>query len=149
MSFSLEKIIRAALTEISKLFSPDITVLFLVHKEKLILKDAIYNEQTIPEHFETPLHKIGECLCGIAAKNNKAIFCENIREDPRYTWIECKKAGIFSMAALPLRARGQVLGILGIGTVQPRAFHSQKEFLETIASEIGNGLNNVLIYEET
>ncbi|MCX7670534.1 MAG: ATP-binding protein, partial [Anaerolineae bacterium] len=61
---------------------------------------------------------------------------------------ECKRAGLRSLAALPLRSGADIIGVLGMATRRERDFAAQATFLETIASQVAFGLRNALLYDQ-
>ena len=53
-----------------------------------------------------------------------------------------------SFAALPLKSRDRVLGVLGLASGNPRDFAQEARLLETLAAEISLGLGNFLLLED-
>ncbi|MCH8055124.1 MAG: GAF domain-containing protein [Deltaproteobacteria bacterium] len=63
---------------------------------------------------------------------------------------ETRREGNRSMAWLPLKARGKVVGILSVSTSQPRSFEPREvELLVAIGNVIGAALENARLFEET
>jgi len=100
----------------------------------------------IAGHRDTPVHRLGECLCGRTAASGLPAFSRNIHLDPRCTWHECKDAGFESFAGLPLLNDEHVIGILGLASASERDFEVQKQFLETLAEQASTGLQNALLH---
>ena len=65
-------------------------------------------------------HRVGDCLCGLAVSSGEAVYSENIHDDARCTWQDCKQVGITSFAAIPLVNRDEVIGTLGIASARRR-----------------------------
>jgi putative methionine-R-sulfoxide reductase with GAF domain len=126
---------------------PDLAFFFLRDGEKLILKGV---ESTKHGKWleETPEHRVGECLCGLAARERKPIYSRDISTDDRCTWEECRKAGFRSFAALPLLSGAEVIGVVGIASYGERDFQTQAEFLETLASQAAIALENARLFEQ-
>lgn len=146
-SLSLNQVVRVALDGVVAAAHPDLALLFLREGDRLFLKLAA-PENSKFTHEETPVHRVGECLCGQVANHKKPIFSLNIHNDPRCTWDECKKAGLHSFAALPLRSGDEIIGVLGLGSGTERDFEEETSFLETLSSQISIGLQNALLHEE-
>jgi signal transduction histidine kinase/DNA-binding response OmpR family regulator len=123
---------------------------FLLRKEggELIPIGAEYADINRPFE-EFPVHKLGECLCGMAVTERKGIYSTDIQNDPRCTWEECKKAGMRSAAALPLFSGEKVIAVLGLGTDEPHDFEAHTEYLETLAAAVALGLQNAWLFEQT
>lgn len=139
---SLDELIEAAIESIMEIVKPDSVMIFVRDGEDLILKGLM------PENaIEINQHKIGECLCGIAAKEMRPVYSKNIHEDSRCTMDECKDAGFVSFAAIPLIAGNELMGVLGIASKQERDFERESWFIEVIASELAVAMQNVEFLE--
>ncbi len=145
-SLSSEMTVAAALNGLVRAIRPDQAYLFLREDQALVLKEA---RVRTPENEFIPLetHRVGECLCGRAASENRSFYSRDIYVDWRCTWQECKKAGLKSFAALPLRSGNQVFGVIGLAALTERDFEQQSEFLETLVSQISAALENARLYE--
>ena len=143
---TMDQTAAAGLDGVFAAVNPDLSLLFLRNGSDLILRKA-RGRTPRHKHEETPIHVVGECLCGLAASENKPMYALNIYEDPRCIWNECKKSGMRSFAALPLRVGEEVIGVLGLASEAERDFERQAAFLETIANEIALGTHNALLFE--
>ncbi len=144
---TLDKIVDASLAGISRLIHPDLVLIFKRNGEFLeLLRSDPANSPF--RHHDTPVHHVGECLCGLAARSAKPVYSININTDSRCAWDECKKAGIRSFAALPLLVENQVLGIIGLASGTEVDFEKQGSFLEVLSAEIALGMKNAFLIEE-
>ncbi len=144
---SLGDRIQIIIEQISNPLSSDVTLLFL--KEGPILKLAGKGPKNSKyPHEVANLHKVGECLCGIAAHTKKPVYSMDILSDFRCTYEECKKAGLVSFASIPLLEGDEVIGVIGVGTGAPKDFQKSSSFLETAAKEIVLSLKNARLFEE-
>lgn len=126
---------------------PDLVLLFVRDNENLNLVASISsNSQLNLENV--PQHRIDECLCGIASGSSKPVYSQDIMTDPSCTWHECKKAGMSSFAALPLLHNNEVIGVLGLGSLQRRDFSKHNNILEPLAAAISISLHNNLLLEQ-
>lgn len=144
---TVDATIQAGLQEVVHATDPDLAVIFLRDEDRLVQKGLL------PEKIDrkwTPgqTHLIGECLCGLAVGEDRPMYSIDIHSDERCTRDECKSAGFSSFAALPLKSGAEVLGILGLGSVEPRDFGAKGSFLEALANEISIGLKKSLLYEQ-
>jgi PAS domain S-box-containing protein len=145
-SLSLAQTATAGLDGLFAAANPDLGLLFLRRGSELILQStrAHRAEHTV---VNAPIHAVGECLCGLAARDAQPQYSLNIFDDPRCTWEECKKSGLRSFAALPLRVGDETMGVLGLASLQQRDFRSQATFLETLAGEIALGMHNAILFD--
>ena len=144
---SLEQVVQAALGEVSDRVVPDLALFFLRDGDRLVLRGCGPNDSPFL-HDQTPVHRVGQCLCGLAVSGDGPVYSSDIRSDSRCTWDECKKAGLRSFAALPLRGGGEIIGVLGLGSGKTRGFASRSVFLEALANWISIGLHNALLHDQ-
>jgi len=145
-SLSLAHISAAALQGVLEATQADLVFLFQREGERLVLQGILPPEEgrrlgTVPEH------RVGECVCGLAVKASKPLYSQDIHVDARCTWEECKRAGIRSFAALPLKSGEEVIGIIGLASLQQRDFSTQADFLETLARQVALAMANARLYE--
>jgi PAS domain S-box-containing protein len=146
-TLSRETVVRVALEEVTVSVDPDFIVLYLKQGDDLVQLDMIAKDpRFMPE--VPKVKKVGYCLCGLAATGEPA-YSINIHHDSRCVLKECKEVGIMSFAALPLKSRDSVIGVLGLASTKERDFSKKTFFLETISNEIAIGLQNALLHEET
>ncbi len=126
-SISLEHMVHATVNGIVEYLDTDLAIFFL--KEDASLPLLIVGPQDSRYKFgSVPAHCVGECLCGLAARDGQPIYVQDIRTDPRCTMVECKEAGLQSFAALPLKSGNRVIGILGLASGTPRDFKKLASF---------------------
>ncbi len=142
-----EQVSDAALKGMMNAMHPDLAFFFLSDGEKLILKGV---ESSKPGKWleDAPEHRVGECLCGLAARERKPIYSRNMFTDDRCTWEECKKAGFRSFAAIPLLSDTEVIGIVGLASYEERDFQTQAKFLETLVSQAAAALEKSRLFEQ-
>jgi PAS domain S-box-containing protein len=145
-SLSLEQTCTVGLRGMVSAVHPDMAFLFLRKGERLILQNVL-PPPALQKLGQVPEHRVGECLCGLVAKEKKPIFSLNIFDDSRCTWEECKKAGIKSFAALPLKCGEESIGVIGLASEAVRDFEQQAGFLETLASQVAVSLVNAGLFD--
>lgn len=85
-----------------------------------------------------------ESLTSTIVQTGKAIFIEDITKDSRVHHCETAvRQGLKSFAGVPLKARGQLLGLCCLIGNTPRRFSaSDRQLLETIGHQIGVAIEN-------
>ena len=148
-SLSLDQVIEASMQEIAAHVRPDLAMLYLAGDSgDEIRLQAIHPR--VPE-FVSPdvkIRRVGQCLCGLAARERQPVYSRDIQTDPRCTRDECKQTGMASFGALPLLKGDHILGVLGIGSATGRDFGERAAFLEALTGEIAIGLQNALLYQQ-
>ncbi len=143
---TLEQTAKSALREMMKIVKPDIAFFFIRNEEALHLIETYPNESE--KYFgEVPVHKVGECICGLAVLEKTPLFSQNINNDHRCTWDECKKAGVTSFAALPLMKHDEAIGVIGLASNEERNFEAESSFLMVLANHVAAALVNSQLYE--
>jgi PAS domain S-box-containing protein len=145
-TLSLEQTCTAGLESIFCIIKPSMAFLFLRDGDRLILKEILPTSER-RRMDKIPEHRVGECMCGLAVKEGSPFFSQDILDDPRCTWQDCKQIGIRSFAALPLRTSGEIIGVLGLASNIPRDFEQEADFLETVAAQIAIVIVNARLFE--
>ncbi len=145
-SLSLDQVVTSAIDGVVETTHPDLALLYLREGDRLLLR-GVGPEDPEFYHEETPVHLVGECLCGSSVSEGTSLYSSDIHSDPRCTWDECKMAGLRSFAALPLRGGDEIIGVLGLGSGTERDFQERASFLETLANNVAVGMQNALLYE--
>jgi len=131
---------------VTTVLEADFTILYIRYNEELIPIKS-YNRPPFSRQSDTEPHRVGKCLCGLAA-GGKPVYSDNIHTDQRCTLRECKDAGIRSFTALPLLKGTTNIGVLGIGALAERRFSEEADFLEALAGQISLGVQNARLYDE-
>ena len=145
-SLDFAKVALVLLDESLRGVNPSMAILFMREGNALEMVASVAHDSATG-HEDTPVHCVGECLCGLAAASGSPVYCADILTDPRCTWAECKKAGVRSFAALPLRSGQTVIGVLGLASAVERDFETQSAFLETLAEHAAVGLQNARMHD--
>lgn len=146
-SLTVADAVQFGLGEIVHAVGSDFAAIFLLDGERLQLKGSVSGQSDILWQ-PREAHMVGTCICGQAVRENRAVYSINIGTDPRRSMTECVNAGFCSFAALPLRNGSEILGVLGIASLQQRDFNARAAFLEALANEMAIGLNKSLLYEQ-
>jgi PAS domain S-box-containing protein len=146
-SLSPEQVTTAALQGVMDCLAPDLVMLFLLQEDGLHLQDLQPESSAWKDNIQG-VHRIGECLCGLAIEGGEAVYSKDILGDPRCTLEECKAAGMQSFAALPMRRGADILGVLGIASMSERDFAEQAALLDALASTASIGLENALLHQK-
>lgn len=123
------------------LVGPDETLHFTVQRGT--------SEATIQD-LTTHTIKVGDCLCGMCARNLEPLILPNRESVLQFTTRESTRGEGFRFhAAFPLMAAGKCTGVLCIFT---RTDHKPSErslkLLETITASVALAIDNARLYEE-
>jgi PAS domain S-box-containing protein len=143
MPLSMEQTTAEILHGIIEATSPDVAFFSFCDGQRLILKD-VAPPLARPRILKDPEHFLGQCLCDLAVKRSRPLYFMDVRTDERFACNECKEAGFTSFAALPLKSRDTIIGVIGLAANAPRDFAVQAGFLETLAHFAALAMANAL-----
>ena len=63
-------------------------------------------------------------LSGICFRTGEAVYCEDSETDPRVDRVACRAQELRSMIIVPLRHRGEIVGVLNVNSPEARTFDS-------------------------
>lgn len=95
--------------------------------------------------------KLGAELPSRVFEHKAVVAIANVQSDPRTKTPEFfKRHGLFSYLGVPLIAKGEPLGVLGLFTRQEHRFSDQEvDFLTTLAGQAAVAIHNSQLHEET
>lgn len=89
-------------------------------------------------------------LAGLAVTTGQTVVTGDVSRDPRVAVPQFIDERVQAMALAPMRARGRVLGVLGVMSYEPRDFSPDDlTFVSAIADQIGVALENARLFEDT
>ncbi|MGC9195493.1 MAG: PAS domain S-box protein [Syntrophobacteraceae bacterium] len=144
-SLSLEQTANAALKGMLEAVKADLAFIFRLDGEDLTVLDI--EPSSARQELRMVPHRLGECICGLAAQQGKALYACEIHSDERCTWDECKLAGIHSLCALPLIGNDGVIGVIGLASKTERDFKAQADLLATLTHQVAVAFANARLYE--
>ncbi len=144
---SVESALKTIFDHVERAIDTDFSILFLKEGDTLLPRLSMPRKDAFSEN-DFPIHRVGECLCGIAVQKRQAVYSVDIHTDPLCTLEECRRAGFRSFAALPLMSGSDMVGVLGLASRGKKEFKRISNFLEALSNEIAIGLRNAVLYEK-
>jgi signal transduction histidine kinase/putative methionine-R-sulfoxide reductase with GAF domain len=146
---NLDEILKGALQTTVEVTGVDAAEIFITDQEsgELILSvgHGLSDEFVSDEAILGP----DECLCGLAARSRQAVIAVNVIDHPARTRPTCLRDGFQSLVCLPLRARGQDLGLLNVQSRAHRDFGPEDlELLTAIGNQIGIAIENARLIDD-
>lgn len=121
--------------------------IFILEGERLRLVHQLRcSEEFFMAHEDL---KLGQCLCGTAAKTGEVIVSKHSDEDPRHT-VRYPGMVAHGHIIIPLKAKDRVTGVLYLD--MPADFYIDEGILNTlkaIGNQVGLAIENAMLYEET
>jgi uroporphyrinogen-III synthase len=148
-AYSLEQILALITRKTAHVMHADSCSIYLLDDgEKFLVLKATTGLAT--EAVGHARLKIGEGLTGHAAKTGKPVAASQASRDPHFKYLPETKERMFqSLLAVPLIARGKIIGALNIQTREGRAYPPDEiELLSIIADVAAGELEKAMLYEE-
>jgi len=143
----LDDLLRALLDRISAALEAD-TCAFLLLDEatnELVARAAKGVEEEVEQGIRIP---VGRGFAGRIAAEKRTVIIDDVdHSDVRNPILRQK--GIKSLLGVPLLVQGDVLGVLHVGTLSPRAFTTDdRELLQLAADRAAPAIEHSRLYEE-
>ena len=97
-----------------------------------------------PEVVRNLVIPLGQGVVGAAAESREPIMVEDVRSDPRYL---SALDAVRSELAVPMIARGKLVGILDVQSTRVRAYSDEdRSLLRLIAARVASSIDNASLY---
>ncbi|MHB9053296.1 MAG: GAF domain-containing sensor histidine kinase [Thermoleophilia bacterium] len=147
-SLDPDQILSAALEQVADLFTSHRACVHLYDADTGQLDLRVWKGGS--EKFLSRIAhlKPGEGLIGIVAGNGKAMAL-NVEEFPGDTAEAVAGDGVACVAAVPMKFRGRLIGVLGVGSERSDRFSpADLSLLGAIGSQVAMALENALLFED-
>ena len=146
-SLDLEATLQAALDKALEVVGVEAGAISLVDEEahELVIRvHRGWRQQDLADNLRV---KLGAGLSGEAVLSGEVIVTGSLDDEPRLAVPRVREEGILSQALAPMRARGRVVGVLGVMSYQPHVFAPQSiEVVKSIADQIGLAIDNAQLF---
>ena len=144
-SLKLEAVL-AAVDMARQLMRTETSWLYLWDEERKWLKLAV--SKGLPEPTLPKILTLDEGPDGEAAKSRQPAIIENVSADSRATFTPWKQRDLQSALIVPLIAKGELVGTLGVGSRVAHHFSPDEvDLLRATADQLGMAVENARLYE--
>ena len=143
-TLNLDEVLANAAKQVKRLVDFEIFAVLLIDDSanNLYFRFAIGHRPEVVEHWRIPL---GDGIIGSAASTGQAVRVGDVLRDPKYL---SAVDAVRSELAVPVIARGRVIGVMDIESRQPDYFTpAQQNILTLVASRISTAIVNAQLYE--
>ncbi len=148
-AWSLDQVLALITRKTARVMDVDSCSIYLLDDggEQLVLKATTGLASQSVGHAHL---RLGEGLTGHAAKTGKPVSASHASRDPHFKYLPETKEKMFqSLLAVPLVARGKVIGAVNVQTREGREYEPDEiELLSIIADVAAGELEKALLYEE-
>jgi sigma-B regulation protein RsbU (phosphoserine phosphatase) len=142
---SLDDLLRALANLVRKVIDYQLFAVLLAEPDETL--SIRYSIGYRPELVRNLRVRLGQGITGDAAERRSTVVVADVRRDPRYLMaVEAVRSEI----AVPLVARGKLVGVIDLQSTSARAFgERQRNVLELIASRFSLAIDAAQLYEQT
>ena len=147
-SLDLQQILDQTLDKVLEITKMEIGSLYLTdpQTEELVLSTYKGVSKEFADQVRT--FKFGESIVGLAAQSGKPIVADDLTGDPRVTTTLVSGEGIRSLAAIPMKSKNKVQGMINMASYTCHSFTNEEiDFYTAIANQIGVAIENARLYE--
>jgi signal transduction histidine kinase/CheY-like chemotaxis protein len=142
----LQKILDRIATEAAAIAGTPSVKVLLVDKQTGQIRLGALTGATACE-FPIP---VGTGLSGLVASSGEPLFCADCQNDPRNVSAAADRvSGVVTYLGLPIRSRGEVVGILTFSTTAPREYPPEElAYLISFADQAAIAIENARLFED-
>ena len=141
----LDELLNELLVRVRSILRADTAAILLLNGGDLVARVAKGLEEEVAAGVRIPL---GSGFAGRVAVEKRPIFIADIDHAQMLNPI-LRQKGVRSLLGVPILFEGSVIGVLHVGTLQPRQFDRQDaQLLQIVADRIGLGIEYARLYRE-
>jgi GAF domain-containing protein len=142
----VDELLSVLLPRIREILSVDTCAVLLLDEERgeLAARAAVGIEEEVEQGVRIPL---GRGFAGTVAAERRPVILDDVDHADVLNPL-LREKGIKSLLGVPLLVRGEAIGVLHIGTLEPRAFGSEDvELLQIAADRAAIAIEHARLYE--
>jgi two-component system sensor histidine kinase DevS len=139
----LDDLLRVMLERVSGLFGADAAEIHLRDEDRNVYELALHYGEAEAAFREIERFHPGEGWVGIVGQKGKPLWTSDLERERRFRRKGVVEAGFHSIVSVPLRARGQILGVLGLAFYSHRPVNEREVgLLEAVGAGAGITIAN-------
>ncbi len=101
-------------------------------------------------YLHKPKIKVGESVSGVAVKERRVVYVEDVTKDPIYRFPDVAKAeGLVSLVSVPMQIQDRAIGVINCYTSQKRLFSYQEiRVLQAVANQAAVAIEHTKLRRE-
>lgn len=147
-SLELEELLAALLDRVRLVLGVDTCAVLLLDEERkdLVARAAVGIEEEVEQGVRIP---VGKGFAGRVAVERRPVVLDDVDHADVLNPI-LREKGIKSLLGVPLLARGEVIGVLHVGSLSPRRFTKDDvELLELVAERVGVAVERGQLHQKS
>jgi len=149
-TLDLHEILDLALSNVLEIAGLNIGSIYLMDHQAEEVALVTYRGSSEEFAQQVRSFKMGESLTGRVAQSGEPIVVGDLTKDSRVATSLVSEEGIHSFAAIPMKSKGKVQGVICIASHRHHQFiHEEIQLYISIADHIGIAIENARLYEKT
>ncbi len=146
-SLDLETTLNTALDKALEVVGFEAGAISLVDEEAQDLSIRVHRGWRQQDLASNMHLRLGQGLSGQAVVTGEVIVTGSLENESRLAVPQVRQEGVQAMALAPMRARGRVVGVLGVMSYEPRTIAPQSiNVIRSIADQIGVAIDNAQLF---
>ncbi|MGD8997933.1 MAG: GAF domain-containing protein [Anaerolineae bacterium] len=148
-SLELEQVLNEALDKALQVTDLDVGLIYFLDRqsdELVLCAQRGMPEKSAQELGHLPL---GEGLCGQVARSGEPVVVEDTSRDPQRAMPAVQEERLKSQIIVPLMSKGEVKGVMALGSRERREFPSADvQLITSFGKQIGVGVENAQLHQD-
>jgi signal transduction histidine kinase len=148
-SLELEQVLNEALDKALEVTDLEVGLIYYLDRQANEL--VLCASRGIPEKSAQDAGRLqlGEGLCGQVARSGDPLVVENASQDPQMATRVIQEERLKSQIIVPLTSKGEVQGVMALGSRERRVFPSADlQLITTFGKQIGVGVENAQLHRD-
>ncbi|OGO12283.1 MAG: hypothetical protein A2Y53_07255 [Chloroflexi bacterium RBG_16_47_49] len=145
----VDEILEQTLDHVMSYLEVEAGEIFLTEEDGLSLRMAMHRGENAEAFWTKDQFRLGEGFIGLVAESGKPLVSNTLQQDMLFLRRQVVKAGFQCLACIPLIARGNVVGVMGIATRHlQRPDQREISLLTAIGTWTGTAIENVRLNQQ-
>lgn len=146
-SLELDEILNRTLALVMNYMKVEAGEIFLLEDDKQTLRMVLHRGEAAEAFWTQNRFHVGEGFPGLAAKTGEPVLSEDLAKDTRFLRDAVVKAGFHQLACVPLKASGNLVGVLGVATRGQSPFDARDvQLLSAVSNWAGLAIENARLH---
>ena len=145
----LDELLHQVVDSLVDVFAYYSASIFLVDADvgEIVLQASACHHRQIDEGLRLKISEEGITIW--VAQAGESLLVNDVTKDPRYRFVE-ELSDTRSELAVPIKAKGEIIGVLDVQSTQLNAFDAEDLFtLLTLADQVSVAIENAQLYKQT
>ena len=147
-SLEMDEILNKALALVMNYMKVEAGEIFLLEDDKQTLRMVLHRGQAAEAFWNRSRFNIGDGFPGLVAQTGEPIVSLDLAKDARFLRDAVVQAGFHQIACLPLKASGNLVGVLSVATRGQSPFDARDiQLLSAVGNWAGLAIENARLHQ--